>query len=244
MLAGKVVVVTGGSGAIGAAICRCCARHGAIVAFTYHRGEARAAELGAELESLGANPLFAQVDGCDAAAVDAFISRVETERERVDVLVNNLGATQVMPFALIDEADWDDMMGVNLKSLFLFTKAVVRGMIRRRSGAVVNIGSIAGARLIEVPVHYATAKAGVTGFTTSLAKELCRYGIRVNAVVPGLIEGGIGDNVSERQLAEYKKYCALGRPGRPDEVAELVAFVASDRAAYLNGQSVTLDGGL
>jgi 3-oxoacyl-[acyl-carrier protein] reductase len=244
MLADKVVLVTGGSGSIGAAVCRCCAQYGASVAFTYNQGEERASALAKELEPLGGRTLFAKVDGCNADEVAAFVARVEEEFERVDVLVNNLGATQVMPFALIDEADWDEMMAVNLKSLFLFSKAAVRGMIRRRTGAIVNLGSIAGTRMVEVPVHYATAKAGVVGFTTSLAKELSRYGIRVNAVVPGLIEGGIGDNVSERQLAEYQKYCSLGRPGQPNEVAELVAFLASDRSSYINAQSLTIDGGL
>lgn len=149
-----------------------------------------------------------------------------------------------MPFALIEEEDWDEMVRVNLKGLFLFSKAVVRGMIRRRAGSIVNIGSIAGTRLLEVPVHYATAKAGVIGFTTSLAKELCRYGIRVNAVAPGLLAEGIGTNVSERQLEDYNRFCSLGRPGSATEVAELVAFLASERASYVNAQHVVIDGGL
>jgi len=188
--------------------------------------------------------LFERVDGCNGAEVSAFVGRVEQRFGRIDVLINNIGAAQVMPFALIDEPDWDEMMNVNLKSMFLFTKAAVRGMIRRRSGSVVNVGSIGGVRLLEVPVHYATAKAGVMGFTTSLAKELCRYHIRVNAVVPGLIEGGVGSNVSARQLADYQEHCALGRPGKPEEVAETVAFLASERASYINAQHITVDGGL
>ncbi|HEY3355883.1 MAG TPA: SDR family NAD(P)-dependent oxidoreductase [Polyangia bacterium] len=244
MLAGKVVLITGGSGAIGAALCRTAAAHGATVAFTFHRKAERAAELAADLEARGTRCLAGEVDGRDGAAVERFTRQVEERFERVDALVNNIGAAQVMPFALIDEADWDDAMAVNLKTMFLFSKAVVRGMIRRRAGAIVNLGSIAGHRLLEVPVHYATAKAGVMGFTLSLAKELCRYGVRVNAVVPGLIEGGVGSNVSERQLAEYQKHCALGRVGQPAEVAELACFLASDRAAYVNAQCMMVDGGL
>ena len=244
MLKDRIVLVTGGTGAIGAALCRCCARHGADVAFTWHRAEARAAELSAELTALGRRCLAARVEATDGPAVEAFVGRVEAELGPVHALVNNLGAIQVLPFALIEAEDWDLMMQVNLKGMFLFSKAVVRGMIRRRAGVVLNLGSIAGHRMLEVPVHYATAKAAELGVTTSLAKELCRYGIRVNSIAPGLIEGGLGVNISDRQLEEYNRFCAMSRPGRPEEVAELAAFLLSDRAPYLNAQSVVLDGGL
>lgn len=244
MLHGKVVLVSGGTGAIGAAICRAVVREGGDVAFTWHRREEAAQALTDELAAGGRRVLSAQVGATDAAAAEAFAEHVEATLGRIDALVNNIGATQVMPFALIDEADWDEALAVNLKSLFVFTKAVVRGMIRRRAGSIVNLGSVAGHRMLEVPVHYATVKAGVTGFTVSLAKELARYGIRVNEVRPGLIEGGIGTNVSERQLQEYNRYCALGRPGRPEEVAEAAVYLASDRASYVNGQALVVDGGL
>lgn len=150
----------------------------------------------------------------------------------------------MMPFALIEEEDWDAVMAANLKSMFLVTREVVRGMIARKSGVIVNIGSLAGHRLLEVPVHYATAKAGVSGFTLSLAKELARYNIRVNAVVPGLLEEGIGKMVPARELEEYVRYCSAGRPGRTNEVAEVVAFLASDRASYINAQNIFVDGGV
>ena len=244
MLQDKVVLVTGGTGAIGSAICRIAAREGARVAFTYHRQTQKAESLSRELKAAGCEVIYAQVDGRDGPGVEAFVQRVEAEFSEVDALVNNLGLAQVMPFALLEEEDWDETIEVNLKSMFLFSRAVVRGMIRRRSGVILNLSSLAAIRLLEVPVHYATAKAGVMGFTISLAKELSRYSIRVVAVAPGLIDGGVGSNVSERQLADYESYCALGRQGTPDEVAELVCFAISDRASYLNAQTLVLDGGL
>jgi 3-oxoacyl-[acyl-carrier protein] reductase len=244
MSAERVFVVTGGSGAIGSAIVRALAAQGANVALTYKEGEARALAVQAELTALGRRSLVAQVDARDAKAIQAFAARVENELGPVDGLINNLGSTQVLPFALIEETDWDELLTVNLKGMFLFSRAFVRGMIRRKRGVIVNLGSLAGHRLLEVPVHYATAKAAVTGFTLSLAKEVSRYGIRVNEVVPGLIDAGVGRNVTERQLAAYNEHCALGRPGRPEEVAELVAFLASERSSYINAQSISVDGGL
>lgn len=244
MLADKKVLISGGTGAVGSALCEIFAGYGADVAFTYLRRVDRAAELKALVEKSGRQCLCESIPATDGEAIEAFARRVEETFGRVDILVNNLGTTQVLPFALIDEEDWDEMVAVDLKSMFFYSKAVVRGMIRRKSGAIVNLGSVAGHRMLEVPVHYATVKAAVTGFTISLAKELTRYKVRVNEVVPGLLDAGVGTNISERQLEEYQRYCAAGRPGTPAEVAELVAFLASDRASYINAQSVTIDGGL
>jgi 3-oxoacyl-[acyl-carrier protein] reductase len=163
---------------------------------------------------------------------------------RIDILVNNAGTTQVLPFPLIEESDWDDLMDVNVKGPFIVTKEVVRRMIVRRSGAILNIGSIAGTRMLEVPVHYATAKAAICGFTLSLARELARFGIRVNSVVPGMLDSGVAANVPPEKIREYLNYCAAGRPGRPEEVADMAAFLCSDRASYVNAQNIVVDGGL
>lgn len=240
----RISLVTGGTGSMGAAICKALAQDGSDIAFSYNRQKDKAHELAAEIETMGRQVVFAQVQARSAESVESFCAQVEETFKRIDVLVNNLGVIQIMPFALIDEEDWDDIMQVNIKSMFLFSKAVLRGMVRRKKGVILNMGSIGGHRLLEVPVHYAAAKAAVSGFTVSLARELCRYGVRVNEICPGLIQGGIGSNVSPRQLEEYNTYCSLGRPGNPEEVAQMVAFMASDRATYINAQRMVIDGGL
>ncbi len=235
----KTALVTGGSGAVGGAIVRRFRRDGLDVAFTFRSNAQAAEDLAAET---GAVPLEADLTDKRqvAEAVQAALDRLGV----IDVLVNNAGITQVMPFALIEEEDWDAVLAGNLKTMFLVTHAVVRHMIARKSGAIVNIGSLAGHRLLEVPVHYATAKAGVSGFTLSLARELARYGIRVNSVVPGLLDEGVGRMVPEKQAEEFMHYCAAGRAGRTEEVAEVVAFLASERAGYVNAQSIFVDGGV
>ena len=233
------VLVTGGSGALGGAIVRRLRSNGQAVAFTWRSGEEAAGKLAAET---GAHALRAELT--DAAQASAAVAAARERLGGIDGLVNNAGLTQVMPFALIEERDWDEVLAANLKTMFLVTREAAREMVARRSGVIVNVGSLAGHRMLEVPVHYATAKAGVSGFTLSLAKELSRYNIRVNEVVPGLLSKGIGELVPEKERAEYLRYCAAGRPGEPEEVADLVAFLASEKARYINAQPVFVDGGI
>ncbi len=244
MLSGKVAVVTGGSGAVGGAVVRVLAREGCRVAFTYHGGPDRAEALRTELAAAGGDVQAWPLDVLDAPACGRLAQTIEQDFGPVDVLVNNAGFAQVLPFAMIEEADWDRMLDVNVKGMFLVTKAFLRGMIRRKRGSIVNLGSLAGMRMLEVPVHYATAKSAVVGFTLALARELGRYAVRVNAVVPGMLTEGVSVNVPDKQREEYNRYCALSRPGQPWEVAELVAFLGSDRAGYINGQAILVDGGI
>lgn len=233
------ILVTGGSGALGRAVVRRFTAAGDRVAFTWRSNHAAAAELAAVT---GATAI--QADLALGAEVDRAVAAAESAVGAIDVLVPAAGGTQVMPLALIEEADWRQVMDDNLTSCFLATRAAVRGMIRRKRGAIVTIGSIAGQRMLEVPVHYAAAKAAITGFTLALAGELKRYGIRVNCVIPGLLEDGVGRNVPPALKADFLSHCSLGRAGRMDEVAEVVWFLASDGASYMNAQLVTVDGGL
>jgi NAD(P)-dependent dehydrogenase (short-subunit alcohol dehydrogenase family) len=241
MFKDQVAFVTGGSGAVGAAIVRSLAKHGARVAFSYNTQEKKARVLEEELKP---NVRAYRLDVLDGGASLKLAETIDQELGPVSILVNNAGMTQVLPFALIEEEDWDRMMDVNLKGLFLVTKAFVRPMLRRRKGAIVNLGSLAGMRVLEVPVHYATAKSAVVGFTLSLARELSRYNIRVNAVVPGLLTDGVSQLVPEAQRKDYADHCTMGRSGTPEEVAEVVAFVASDAASYVNAQAIHIDGGI
>ncbi len=142
----------------------------------------------------------------------------------------------------MEEVDWDTMMATHLKGAFLCTQAVLRGMVKRRAGRIINVSSLAGVKMMEAPVHYATAKAGLKGFTESLAKEIGRYGITVNAVAPGILDEGVSDNLPEARKDEYVRHCAMRRVGTLEEAAEVVAFLASARASYMNGATVVIDG--
>ena len=244
MLKDRVAFVSGGSGAVGAAIVRTLVSHGAKVAFSYATQEKKARNLEAGIKANGGTARAYPLDVLDGPAAMQLAETIERDLGPVSILVNNAGLTQVLPFALIEEEDWDRIMDVNVKGLFLVTKAFVRGMVRRKQGAIVNLGSLAGMRVLEVPVHYAAAKSAVVGFTLSLARELSRYNLRVNAVVPGLLTDGVSQMVPEKQRLDYTSHCTLGRAGTPAEVAELVAFLASDRASYVNAQAIHIDGGI
>ncbi|MDP6155907.1 MAG: SDR family oxidoreductase [Candidatus Thermoplasmatota archaeon] len=240
MLNKKIVFVSGGSGYLGSAICERCANYGAKVYFSYYKNKEKAETLMRRIE--GSKGI--KINNKDVRDIEEKIEQLHKEIDRVDVLVNNAGVSQIMPFPMLEEDDVDFMMDVNIKGTIFLTKSITKRMIWQKKGSIVNIGSIAGHRMLDVPVHYATTKAAIAGFTYSLAAQLKRYGIRVNSVVPGLLEEGVSRGVPKELLEDYLNHCSAGRPGTGREVAEVVCFLASDRASYINGQNIFVDGGI
>ncbi|MBI2373213.1 MAG: 3-oxoacyl-ACP reductase FabG [Deltaproteobacteria bacterium] len=244
LLEGKVALVTGGSRGLGRALCEVFAREGAVVAFTYSRSDEAAEETAKSIAARGGKGLAFKGSVIVPAEVAEVTSKVERETGGIDILVNNAGIGQVVPLALMEELDWDRMMDVHVKGAFLMSRAVVRGMVRRKRGKILNIGSLAGVKMMEAPVHYSAAKAALRGMTESLAKELGRFGITVNCLAPGILEAGLSGDLSKERRAEYLRHCSLGRLGTTAEVAEMAAFLVSDRNSYMNGATIVLDGGL
>lgn len=244
LLAGKTALVTGGSRGLGRAIATAFAGEGARVAFSYARDEAGARETRSSIEARGGESRAFRVSVLDAAATERMVAEIERDWGGIDILVNNAGLSQNMPLALMEEEDWDRVLDVNVKGTFFTSKAVLRAMIPRKRGVILNIGSLAGVRMLEAPIHYCTSKAGVKGMTEALAKEVARYGIRVNCLAPGLLEDGIGRNLPDHRLADYLKHCALGRLGRLDEVACFATFLVSEANGYMSGETIVIDGGV
>jgi NAD(P)-dependent dehydrogenase (short-subunit alcohol dehydrogenase family) len=244
LLAGRLALVTGGSRGLGRAICRALAREGARVAFNYTTSDDDAAVTLAALESHG-QAWKHRVSVCDKAGVLEMVRAIERDAGApIDILVNNAGIGQVVPLALMEEEDWDQMMDTHVKGAFLVTQAVLRGMVRLKRGRILNIGSLAGTKMMQAPVHYCAAKAALRGFTEALAKEIGRYGITVNLLAPGVLEEGVGEHLPREKREEYLRHCALRRTGTLDEVADLAAMLVSDRNSYMNGATVVVDGGV
>ena len=245
LLEGKRVLITGGSRGLGRAFGCAFASEGARVAFTYTRDvESAQATLTALGAANGGARAF-QISVLDVPGTEKIVQELESEWGGIDLLVNNAGVSQNLPIALMEEEDWDKVMDVNVKGTFLTSRSVLRGMIRRKQGGVIlNVGSLAGARMLEAPVHYCASKAAIKGLTEAMAKEVARYGIRVICLAPGLLEDGLGRNLSDHRLADYLKHCSLGRVGTFEEVARFAAFLVSDKNTYMTGETVVMDGGL
>ena len=240
-LEGRVALVTGGNRGIGRSIAEHLARAGARVAVV-GRDEARAAEAAAELPGEG-HAGFA-CDVSDGAAVVALVKAVEAQLGPLDILVNNAGITEDNPLVRISDDAWDRVVDTNLKGAFLLTRTAAKGMMRRRSGRVINITSVVGITGNRGQANYAASKAGLIGLTKSVAKELASRGILCNAVAPGFIETEMTAAMTEEARAGLSETIAVGRLGTGDDVAAAVRFLAGPGAAYITGQVIVVDGGM
>jgi 3-oxoacyl-[acyl-carrier protein] reductase len=240
----RVVLVTGASRGLGAGLALAFARAGASVYVGYHRREREAADVARAAAEAGGRATPLGFDVTDAQAVRGSVDRVLASEQRVDVLVNCAGVVRDGWAALQSPEDFRAPIDVSLLGAFHCCRAVLASMLGQRRGAIVNVGSIAALRACPGQAGYAAAKAGLVALTKSLAAEVAASGVRVNAVLPGLLSVGMAARLDRRVLAERQRQIPLRRFGTADEVAELVLFLASERASYIVGQAIAIDGGL
>lgn len=243
-MSGKVALVTGSSRGIGRAIALRLAADGCQVVVNYRAGADAAAEVVGSIEAAGGTAIAVQADVTDAAAVESLIGQTLEHFGRLDVLVNNAGITRDGLLMRMKDEDWDMVIATNLRSVFLASRAVLRPMMRQRSGRIVSITSISGLSGNAGQCNYAAAKAGIVGFTRSLAKEAGARGITVNAVAPGYVPTDLTSDLPQTLLDEAVKATPLGRLGTAEDIAAAVSFLASDDAAFITGQVLRVDGGM
>jgi 3-oxoacyl-[acyl-carrier protein] reductase len=240
----RVALVTGASRGIGSAIARQLGAAGHAVAVNYGHNADAAKQVVAAITDGGGSAFAVGADVGDEDAVAAMFEAVEQDLGKVEILVNNAGITRDDLLLRMGAEAWDDVLTTNLRSVYLCSRAALRGMVRARWGRIVSIGSVAGIAGNPGQANYAAAKAGIIGFSRSLAKEVGSRGITVNVVAPGFIETDMTAALGEDNVQAAVGSISLGRLGRPDEIASLVGYLASDEAGYITGQTIVVDGGL
>lgn len=243
-LIGKTALVTGAGRGIGRAIALELAHAGADVAITYARSEAAAMEVKEAIEAMGRRALAYQADAIDGKRAEEVVADVAASFGRLDILVNNAGITQDTLIMRMSEQQWDDVLDTNLKSVFHYSKAAVKPMMKQRTGSIIQIGSIVGVNGNAGQTNYSASKAGIIGFSKSLAKELSSRNVRVNVVAPGYITSDMTDKLPEATLQGILSGIPLGRAGSAEDVAAAVRFLSSDAAAYVTGVVLHVDGGM
>lgn len=243
-LKGKNCLVTGGSRGIGKSIALKLAELGANVAITYSRSADAADEVVKEILAYGVKGVALQADAVDFARADEVVNGIVNDWGSLDVLVNNAGITKDNLLIRMDEQAWDDVINTNLKSVFNYSKAATKPMMRARSGSIINISSVVGVSGNAGQSNYAASKAGIIGFTKSFAKELASRNIRANVVAPGYISTEMTGSLDEKVLDAIQLETPLGRAGEPEEVANSVAFLASEWSSYITGEVLKVDGGM
>lgn len=244
LLAGKTAIVTGGSRGIGKGIVLEFAKQGANVAFTYSSSAQAAKELEAELEAFGVKAKGYQSDAASFEQSEQLVEEVLKDFGTIDILINNAGITKDTLLMRMSEADFDKVIEVNLKSVFNMTKAVQKSMLKQRSGSIINISSVVGVQGNAGQANYAASKAGMLGFTKSVALELGSRNIRCNAIAPGFIETEMTEKLNPEVVEGWRNAIPLKRGGQPQDIANACVFLASDMASYITGQTLLVDGGM
>jgi 3-oxoacyl-[acyl-carrier protein] reductase len=244
LLQGKTAIITGASRGIGKGIATIFAQNGAHVAFTYSSSVEAATALEQELQAYGVKAKGYQSDASDFGQSQAFVDAVVADFGTVDILINNAGITKDNLLMRISEEDFDKVIAVNLKSVFNLTKAVQRTMLKQRSGSIINMSSVVGVKGNAGQSNYAASKAGIIGFSKSVALELGSRNIRCNVIAPGFIETEMTGKLDEKTVQGWRDSIPLKRGGTPEDVANACLFLASDLSAYITGQVIHVDGGM